>query len=163
MSSTGGRSRVCSRARSSGRLIRNGFGEELALRGLPIERVRALEQADLEDLPRIVPLVHGVADVEAFVALQPDQLRAEHGRQHLRDLGLADARLAFEEERPLKLEREKHRHRQRRGRRRSGRTPCACCRSSTDASAESLPAGVGSRGPSTGFTARASPRPRARA
>ena len=47
-----------------------------------------------------------MADVEPFVALQPDQLGAEHLRQHLGDLGLADAGLAFEEQRPLELQRE---------------------------------------------------------
>jgi hypothetical protein len=67
-----------------------------------------LREPDLDHLPRIVPLVHGGRDVEPFVALQPDEVLAEAGREHLRDLGLADARLALEEERPLQLERQKH-------------------------------------------------------
>jgi hypothetical protein len=36
-----------------------------------------LEQADLEHLARIVPLVDGGVDVEALVALEPDQPGAE--------------------------------------------------------------------------------------
>ena len=54
----------------------------------------------LDHLPRVVPLVDRRRDVEALVALQTDEAPAERARQHLRDLGLADARLAFEEERP---------------------------------------------------------------
>ena len=66
-----------------------------------IERVRAFEQPDLENLARVVPLVHRVADVEAFVALQADQFGVERRRQHLGDFGLADAGFALEEQRPL--------------------------------------------------------------
>ena len=36
--------------------------------------------------------------VDALVALQPDQRRVEHERQRLRGLGLADARLALEQQ-----------------------------------------------------------------
>ena len=68
----------------------------------------ASAQPDLDHLARIIPLVHGRGRVEALVALQPDQRLAESRRQHLRDLGLAHAGLAFEEQRPLQLEREEH-------------------------------------------------------
>ncbi len=71
-----------------------------------------LEQPDLEDLPRVVPFVDRVADVDALVALQPDELGVERGGQHLRDLRLADAGLTFEEQRPPQPKREIHRHRQ---------------------------------------------------
>ena len=67
-----------------------------------------LEQADLEHLPRVVPLVDRRVDVEAFVALEPDQTGAETRGEHLRELGLADARLAFEQQRTAQLEREEH-------------------------------------------------------
>ena len=62
--------------------------------------------ADRNHLRRVVPLVDGGGDVEAFVALQADQAAAERGGQYLGDLGLADARLAFEEQRPAHLERQ---------------------------------------------------------
>ena len=58
-----------------------------------------LEQPDLEHLARVVPLVDRGVDVEALVALEPDQPRAEARREDLGELGLADARLALEEER----------------------------------------------------------------
>ena len=56
-------------------------------------------EPDLDHLPRVVPFVDRGRDVEPFVALQPDELPAERLREHLGDLGLADARLAFEEQR----------------------------------------------------------------
>ena len=72
-----------------------------------------LEQADLEHLARIVPLVDRRVDVEALIALQPDQPRAQARREDLRELRLADARLALEEERPGELEGEERRRRER--------------------------------------------------
>src|SRR2546430_422938 len=52
---------------------------------------RRLVQLDVQDLLLVVPLVERGRRVETFVALQPDQVRPEHARHHLRDLGLADA------------------------------------------------------------------------
>ncbi len=78
-----------------------------------IELVAGLEQANFEQLPRVVPFVERVRDVEAFVALQPDELGAQSRRQRLGDLGLADARFAFEKQRPAKLQREVDRHHER--------------------------------------------------
>ena len=54
-------------------LDQEALGEELALGAARVERMCALEQADLEDLPGIVPLVDRGSDVEPLVALQPDQ------------------------------------------------------------------------------------------
>src|SRR5581483_10280411 len=51
-------------------------------------------------------------DVEALVALQPDQPRVERRRERLRRLRLADARLALEQERLLQREREEERRRE---------------------------------------------------
>ena len=51
-------------------------------------------------------------DVEAFVALHAQQARAERARQRLGELGLADARLALEEQRALQLQREEDRGRE---------------------------------------------------
>ena len=69
-----------------------------------------LGDADGDHLRGVIPLIDRGGDVETLVALQPDQAAAEGGRQHLGDLGLADAGLAFEEDRPAHLERQiKHR------------------------------------------------------
>jgi hypothetical protein len=70
--------------------------------GQPLAVVHALGfgQPDLDHLARVVPFVDGGGDVEALVALQADELAAERLRQHLGDLGLADAGLALEEQRP---------------------------------------------------------------
>ena len=56
---------------------------------------------DGEQLALIVPFVQRGVLVEALVALQADELRAVHGGERLRDLGLADARLALEQQRAL--------------------------------------------------------------
>ena len=69
-----------------------------------IEPALRLEQPDLQHLTRVVPLVDRGADVEALVALQADEPRAEGVREHLGQLGLADARLTLEEDRPTQLE-----------------------------------------------------------
>ena len=72
-----------------------------------------LEQPDLEHLARVVPLVDGRVDVEALVALQPDQTRAERRREDLGELRLADAGLSLEQERAAELQCEEHGGRQR--------------------------------------------------
>ena len=51
--------------------------------------------------------------VDALVALQPDQARAGRRRQRARHLGLADARLSLEQQRLLEHDREVDRERQR--------------------------------------------------
>ena len=65
-----------------------------------------LGQSDLDHLSRVVPFVHRRCGVEALVALQADERAAEGPGQHLGDLGLADAGLAFEKQRATKLQRE---------------------------------------------------------
>jgi hypothetical protein len=52
-----------------------------------------------EQLARVVPVVEGVVDVDALVALQADEARPGRTRQRLGDLGLADAGLALEQQR----------------------------------------------------------------
>ena len=59
--------------------------EELLLGDRPL-----LRRADVQQLPRVVPLVDGVRDVEALVALEPDQPRGQRRGERLRRLGLAD-------------------------------------------------------------------------
>ena len=72
-----------------------------------------LGQADLEDLPRVVPVVHRGRDVQPLVALEPNQPAVERGGEGFRDLGLSDAGLAFDEERLAQTQREEERHRER--------------------------------------------------
>jgi hypothetical protein len=50
--------------------------------------------------------------IEALIALQADQLGAVHGGQRLGDLGLADAGLAFEQQRALEQFHQRDRGRQ---------------------------------------------------
>ena len=69
-----------------------------------------VENAQFEQLARVVPLVQRVADVEPFVALQANQIGAERGGHRGGQRGLADAGLALEEQRPLQAEREKQRN-----------------------------------------------------
>src|SRR5258707_15674558 len=49
--------------------------------------------------------------VDAFIALQADEPRAQHAGHHLRSLGLTDARLAFDEEGLGELQGEEDRRR----------------------------------------------------
>src|SRR5712671_7160829 len=70
-----------------------------------LDRVRVLPLARLdgEQLALIVPFIQRGVLVEAFVALQADELGPMHGSQRLGDLGLADAGLALEQQRPLEV------------------------------------------------------------
>ena len=54
----------------------------------------------------VVPVVDRVMQVDSLVALQADQARAGGGRQRPRDLRLADAGLALEQQRLLERDRE---------------------------------------------------------
>ena len=71
----------------------------------------ALLEPDVQQLLRVVPLVERRGGVEPLVALQADQVGVEHPRQHLGDLGLADARVALDQERLLERHRQVHRGR----------------------------------------------------
>ena len=84
-------------------------GEDVVGELATLHALRRLGKADLDHLARVVPLVDRRRDVETFVALQPQQLAAQPPSEHLRDLGLAHARLAFEEQGPTELQREKDR------------------------------------------------------
>src|SRR5581483_6210461 len=53
----------------------------------------------VQQLAGPVPLVQGLADIDALPALQSQQARTGDGGQHLGHLGLAHTRLAFEEQR----------------------------------------------------------------
>ena len=86
--------------------------EELRPEQLLLRHRAFLCRADVEQLARVVPLVDGVRDVEALVALKPDQPRAEDARECLGRLRLPDARLALEQQRLLERQREEERGRE---------------------------------------------------
>ena len=87
-----------------------GLAVELPTRALPTERAGRVEDAQLEQLARVVPLVQRVTDVEAFIALKTNQIGAQRGGGRRGQRRLADAGLALEEQRPFQSEREKQRH-----------------------------------------------------
>jgi hypothetical protein len=72
----------------------------------------ALRRAQREKLARVVPVVQRLVHVDALVALQADEPRAAGSGDRLRDLGLADARLALDEQRQPQVGREEQRRRQ---------------------------------------------------
>ena len=81
-------------------LDQEALGEHVMLEPLAVVLAFGLGDADGDHLRRVVPLIDRGRDIETLIALQPDQAAAERRRQHLGDLGLADAGLAFEENRP---------------------------------------------------------------
>ena len=90
------------------------LGEDLVL--LLVHRaavVSALLELDVQELLLIVPLVERRRGVEPFVALEPNQVRPQHPRHDLGDLGLPDARRPLDEERLLEARREVHGRRDR--------------------------------------------------
>ncbi len=82
------------------------LGEHVVLQAGAIMLAFGLGDADGDHLRGVIPLIDRGGDIEALVALQPDQPAAERRGQHLGDLGLADAGLAFEEDRPAHFERQ---------------------------------------------------------
>ncbi len=56
---------------------------------------------DRQQLPLVIPFVQRRRLIQPLIALQADQFGGVHGRQRLRDFGLADARLAFQQQRAL--------------------------------------------------------------
>ena len=80
-----------------------------------------LQRARVEELARVVPLVERLAGVDPLVALEADEPRRQRPRERPRDLGLADPRLALEEQRPAAASAPGRRTRPARGRRCSAR------------------------------------------
>jgi hypothetical protein len=76
---------------------------------LPRVEPVALRHPHPEHLARVVPLVEGGGDVEALVALQPDELGSPQPRQDLGDLGLPHAGVALDEEGLLQVLHEEQR------------------------------------------------------
>ena len=94
ISSTGGLSRRI--AASNGRSSRY-FSEKIW--SSIVSGVAAM-RLDREQLPLVVPLIERGGLVQPLIALQADQLGRMHGGERLGDLGLADAGLAFQQQRP---------------------------------------------------------------
>jgi hypothetical protein len=90
-----------------GTLEQEAFGVELCLGGA--QRAGGFEDAKLEELPRIVPLIRGLTEVEPFVALQSDQIGPECCGDGRCERGLADAGFPFEEQRTLQPQGQEHR------------------------------------------------------
>jgi hypothetical protein len=55
----------------------------------------------VKELARIVPVVQRVVEVDALVALEPDEAGPGRAGERLGDLGLADAGLALQQQRLL--------------------------------------------------------------
>ena len=55
--------------------------------------------ADVQDLPCVIPFVKGAVRVEPLISLQPYQRGVEQACKHLGDFSLAYPRLAFQQER----------------------------------------------------------------
>ena len=75
-------------------------------------RAARVGEPDAQQLTRVVPLVQRLRRVDPLVALQADQRRVEHGGQRPGRLGLADARLALEQQRLGQAQAEEHRRRE---------------------------------------------------
>ena len=88
------------------RLEQRPSDQELGPEQLVLGDRALLRGADVQELPRVVPLVDRVRQVEALVALEADRASRPSPARALRRLGLADAGLALEQERLLGAARE---------------------------------------------------------
>ena len=94
------------------RLEHRPADQELAAEQLCLVDGTRLRGPNVQQLPRVVPLINGVRDVEPLVALQANQGHPERARDRLGSLCLADPRFAFEQQRLLERERRLKRGRQ---------------------------------------------------
>jgi hypothetical protein len=74
-----------------------------------LAHLAGLQGPGIEQLARVVPLVERLRGVDAFVALEPDQLRVEQPGERLAYFRLADPGLTLQEQGPLQLECEEDR------------------------------------------------------
>jgi hypothetical protein len=86
-------------------LVEEAFAEQLGAQRVARDAF-LFRQPDLHHLAAVVPFIGGAGQVQAFVALQPDQVTPQHRGQRARDLGLAGAGFAFQEQRALQLQRQ---------------------------------------------------------
>ena len=70
--------------------------------------VAGLHSAHVQQLGGVVPLVKRFTLLQTVITLQAQQLALQCQRQGFGQLGFANARLAFQQQRSLQLEREKH-------------------------------------------------------
>ncbi len=102
------------------RLQQRPLEQEALVVQLVLQRVGAhagglaggLGGAQVEQLAGVVPVVDGLAGVDALVALQADQLAAGPAGEHLGHLGLADPGLALQQQRSLQRDRQEDARRQ---------------------------------------------------
>jgi hypothetical protein len=66
--------------------------------------VLGLHRPEVEELPGVVPLVDGLGGVDALVALEAEEVAARPPGEDLGHLGLADAGLPLEEQRPAQAQ-----------------------------------------------------------
>jgi hypothetical protein len=71
-----------------------------------------LQHPHFEQLPRVVPLIQRLRRLQSLVTLQTNQVGAQRARDGTRQRCLADARLAFEEQRTFEADRKKQRDRE---------------------------------------------------
>ena len=104
--STGAPATSGSSACNSGRLIRKRSAKMSRRQLVAVGIAGGFRKPDRDHLRGAVPFIDRGGNVEALVALQADQLAPKRRRQHLGDLGLADAGLAFEKQRPAHAQRQ---------------------------------------------------------
>jgi hypothetical protein len=80
--------------------VRDRIAIELAVRLFATQFPGCIEDPQLQQLARVVPFINGVADVEAFVALQADQVGIERRSRGGGERRLPDASFALEKQRP---------------------------------------------------------------
>ena len=83
------------------------FGEQFRRQRVTVGPAPGLGGADRDHLGGEVPFADRRGGIEPLIALQPDQAAPKARGDGLGDFGLADARLAFEEQGPTELEGEK--------------------------------------------------------
>jgi hypothetical protein len=88
------------------------LAEKVVPHRLAVDPARRFERSQVEHLARVIPLVNRRRCVQALVALQPDQRGLQDRGQHLGDLGLADPRFPFQQQRFPQSQRQVERRRQ---------------------------------------------------
>ena len=113
ISSTGAPARIGLERLQQRPLDQEAVGEHIVLQPLAVGIAFGFAEPNRDHLRGVIPFIDRGRNVEPFVALQPDQPPSERLRQHLGDLGLADAGLALEKQRPAHLESQKQHGRER--------------------------------------------------
>ena len=76
------------------------IGEHVVFDPRAITLAFSFRETNGDHLGAVVPLVNRRGNVEALVALQPDQTASKRRGQHFRNFGLADPRLTLDKHRP---------------------------------------------------------------